>query len=500
MEGQWLTNLKAMVVILVVAAAVFTLAKPVCLRFMSQDDFVRRRNVWFVLTLTAFVAPSFWIYVFVALPVLWVTMRREINPVALYLLLMQVIPPLGAHIPVIGINELFRLDSYRLLSFGILIPAAWRFASANRQSRNRLSGVDLLLISYAVLHLLLLVPYETFTHTMRRGFLFFIDAWLVYFVVSRTCRKADQILEAMACFVLPSLVFAPLALFEAARGWLLYDGLGQEWGSAIPFSYLLRSDVLRAQVSAGHSIALGFIMAIGFGFWICLQARVKSFALIMTVAIWLAAGLIAAYSRAPWLVAVAIFFVYLARDRKGPRRLFTALLVSVAMGIAIVASPIGGRVIDNLPFVGTVDAGNITYRQQLAERSWELVKQNPLFGSPFVLLYLEDLRQGQGIIDLMNTYAMIAMYYGLVGLTLFLGAFLLAMWRVRKVPDSTESQIGNTLIACMMGILLMMATGSFGTSLAQMFYVFMGLADGYSRSQQYRMARATLSDASRYAA
>ena len=62
-----LLNLKALVVILGIAMMVFIIAKPICLRFMAENDFVRRRNTWVALTIVAFLSPSFWLFVIVVL-------------------------------------------------------------------------------------------------------------------------------------------------------------------------------------------------------------------------------------------------------------------------------------------------------------------------------------------------------------------------------------------------------------------------------------------------
>jgi len=77
------------------------------------------------------------------------------------------------------------------------------------------------------------------------------------------------------------------------------------------------------------------------------------------------------------------------------------------------------------------------------------------------------MRQGQGIIDLMNTSAT-AMFYGFVGLFPFIGIFLIGAWqgfrRVRKEAraDLDFSLLGANLVACIAGMLTMMATGAFG--------------------------------------
>ncbi len=118
--------MKELIVILAIAALTFQLAKPVALRFTANADFLRRRNVWFALTVIAFLSPNFWVFVFFAAPIYIWTGRKDSNPIAAYLLLMHVVPPVLVDIPSIGSSQLFSLDNYRLLSFCILIPAAFR--------------------------------------------------------------------------------------------------------------------------------------------------------------------------------------------------------------------------------------------------------------------------------------------------------------------------------------------------------------------------------------
>src|SRR5262249_14572757 len=161
-----------------------------------------------------------------------------------------------------------------------------------------------------------------------------------------------------------------------------------------------------------------------------------------------------------------IYFVYVALGPNGPRQAVRAIAFGVPVAAVVLVTPLGDRILANLPFVGTVATGAVTYRQELAGRSWELVQQNLLFGDAFALLQLEDLRQGEGIIDLVNTYASIALFYGLVGLTLFLAPLALALLRARRAAarsgDAEFKQLGAALIACAIGTLVMMGAGSFG--------------------------------------
>ncbi len=85
----------------------------------------------------------------------------------------------------------------------------------------------------------------------------------------------------------------------------------------------------------------------------------------------------------------------------------------------MIASPLGARIRGAPALRRNGDQDSVDQRQQLAETSWRLIQQNPWFGNPFVLLQMEELRTGDGIIDLVNGYVQVALFYGLVGLALF---------------------------------------------------------------------------------
>ena len=78
---------------------------------------------------------------------------------------------------------------------------------------------------------------------------------------------------------------------------------------------------------------------------------------------------------------------------------------------------------------------------------------------------MEELRQGQGIIDLVNTYLIVGLNSGFVGLGLYLMFFLTILLstikRLRLAPLATEARIlGQALLAVLVGALLIIATVS----------------------------------------
>jgi hypothetical protein len=489
-------TIKRLIVVLTIAAIVFHLAKPIALRFMSGEDFSRRRLVWFVLTAVSFVSPSFWLYALVAVPMFVWANRKDSNPIALYLLMLHVIPPVGFIIPILGNNGLFPLDNYRLLAFCVLLPATMRYRKNREEAGGgRLGAMDILLLAFGALQVALYIPPDlqvvipdSPTNVLRRAVLFLLDTYLVYFTVSRTCQSRSKMVDAAATFCLACAVMASIAMFENMRHWLLYLEVMSNWGIQLNATrWLTRGSELRAQASAGHSLALGYLLAVGFGFWLYLKSHVQSRIRRIGVTLLLWGGLFAAFSRGPWLGAVTAYFTFFAAGSRAASRLVKGTLLALGVALLIMVSPIGDRILDVLPVMGNAADANIIYRQRLAERGWEIVLAHPFFGDQFPYPEMEDLRQGEGIIDIVNTYLGVALNYGFIGLFCFLSFILLAMatvharTRVLAHSDPDLALFGTSLIACIVATLVMIGSSSFILGCEKMFYVLAGLATAYAR-------------------
>jgi hypothetical protein len=490
-----LGSIKALIVVLAIAATIFHLAKPIALRFMTGDDFSRRRLVWFALTAVSFVSPNIWLFALIAVPMLVWAGRNDSNPIALYLLLLHVIPPVAVNIPVLGNNGLFALDNYRLLAFCVLLPAAIRY---RKNQKNGMAGafgtMDILLLAFGMLQVALYTPPDLPYHfvipdspsnALRRAVLFLLDTYLLYFAVSRICQSRQKMVDAVASFCLACAVIAALSMFERIKGWLLFVDIAGRWGTDPNATfYLFRGNSVRAQVSAGHSIALGHLLAVAFGFWLYLKSlvRVGLHRIGVTLLLW--GGLFGSFSRGGWLGAAAVYFTFVLFGPRPISRLVKGTSLALALAGLIAMSPIGNQILDMLPKNG---APADMYRHRLAERGWELVLAHPFFGDQFPWPEMEDLRQGEGIIDLVNTYLGVALGYGLIGLFCFLSFILLGMTRVYlRAREATHSDpdlalLGASLIACIAGTLIMIDTNSFNMGPEKMFYLLAGLTTAYAR-------------------
>ncbi|HEX5461213.1 MAG TPA: O-antigen ligase family protein [Steroidobacteraceae bacterium] len=492
--------LKELIVVLGLGVIVFALAKPVALQFSAENDFNRRRNVWIVLTIAAFLSPNIWLFALVAIPALYWGGTRDSNPVAFYLLLLTVIPPISRAIPTIAIKELFDLDIYRLLSLCVLIPAAWRLRKSPDPHRIRgLRGMDLLLLGYGALQVLLFVPpdpaqshyvilHNSATNVLRTAFLFYIDVYILYYVASRTGTTRGAIRDALAAFVLSCGLMASIAVFEAVRHWLLYTDLFARWGGdRLRTEYYVREGLLRAEASSGQPLALGYLLTVGFGFWLYLQSRVtgaRGRRVVVTTV--LLAGLFVSFSRGPWLAALVVFLAYSAFGPGRASRLMKATILLLVLGGLVVLSPLGTQLRATLPFSGSEAAqSSLTYREQLFDRSWEIIRAHPFLGDQLALSHMQGLRQGQGIIDVVNTYLGVTLYHGFAGLALFLAFLLLPLYRMRRIArqllksDPDAMLLAAAISATFVGIVILLADSGLHYASGAVFYILIGTAEAY---------------------
>jgi O-antigen ligase len=106
--------------------------------------------------------------------------------------------------------------------------------------------------------------------------------------------------------------------------------------------------------------------------------------------------------------------------------------------------------------------------------------QSPWLGFPGHLNYMEELRQGQGIIDIVNSYIGIALNTGVVGLVGFIGGYLsmlLPLFTLRRRPGlpPEAAHVANHLIATTLSVLFIIITTSSISVIPQVLAMLLGL-------------------------
>jgi O-antigen ligase len=483
-------NLKALAVIIFLATIVFTFAGRYVCATTQYEDFTRRRNLWFMLTIAAFLAHNFLLYTLIAIPLVIFANRREHSAPSLYFFLVFVLPSAHFLIPGMGgINYFLDLTYQRLLTLIILLPAFFALRRQSDITSFGRSGTDKLLIAYLLLNVVIYFFNTTLTDSLRNDFYLLIDIFLPYFVISRSLKNLPAFRDALLSLVLAIMVLAPLAVFESMKHWLLYSVVTRELGfeQQSMTEYLMRDGIIRAIATAGQPIALGYLMVVGMGLYIFLQHSIEHKLIRRLGMSLLAAGLISSLSRGPWIGALVLFVAYIATGRYAIRRIMSLALMAMLVLPLLSILPRGERAINLLPFIGTTEKETIDYRERLITNSMIVIKRNPWFGSKDYLKApeMQAMRQGQGIIDIVNSYIGLALTQGLVGLVLFVSFFaltLLGIYRaMRLIPDkdSEEYLLGRVLLATLLAILIIIFTASSITIIPIVYWSFAGMGIAY---------------------
>ena len=495
-------HLKALVVILVLALVAFAFAKvPACATVSTREDFDRRRKLWFAITLVAFLASNYWLHIAVIALLLFFAQRREPNKLALFYFLLFAIPPIDREIPGMGIlGAFFVIHYHRLLFLVVLLPVYLFLRKQPDTERFGRLFSDKLFAAFFILNFVLTWPTASFTESLRTAAFYpFIDYFLPYYVASRSLKNLQEFREVLMAFVVAAMVLSLIGVFEYVRHWLLYaeldDALGVRWQYGRYFS---RGGDLRALGSIGQPIPFGYAIAVAMGCFVFLRKSVPNTRVWYLGMILLTGGLISSLSRGPWVGAAVMLLVFLAVGPSPALHLTKLGILGAIVTPPILLSPVGEKILDRLPFIGKIQAENVTYRQQLLEVSIYQIQKNPWFGDRYFMGTPEmvDLTQGQGIIDLVNSYAAIGLANGLVGLGLFLGFFSVVLLRIfkcmRSVPDRNSEMylLGQTLFAILVGILAILATVSSLNVVPIIYWSLAGLGVAYARMLEKTRAAA----------
>lgn len=481
-------SLKELTVILVLAFGVFWFAsRTLCPHVMTMRDLRIRAAAWTLVTLAVFLSGNFWFYVLLSAIVLIWAATKDSNPLALFCFVLFAVPPFGMTVPGFGlVNYFFEMTHVNLVSLVILAPLAVHLLAEKRRAPGYLRASDLFVLGYLLVSIWPVIERAQFTNLMRMTFLLGMTVWLPYYVFSRHVRNLAGLRDVAASLAVAIGVLALIGIFELLRSWLLYGSLEGALGVSWSFGgFMLRGDgLLRAQASTGHPIALGFCIACGLALAVLLHPSIKQVSARVMLFSVLGLGLVAALSRGPWVGAVVALVVAMGLRPGGSRALvgFASAIMLGLLSLLVVGRL--DQVIQYLPFVGTVDAEAVSYRQRLWEVSLDLLMRSPIFGVPGYMgtAEMEVMRQGEGIIDMVNTYMGVALAYGLVGLSLFVGPYLICVVTLLRIkPPETGGNaapialVRSGLLGLLVGVLVIIATTSTVSFIGVLVWALLGL-------------------------
>lgn len=482
--------LKALFVVAALSAGAFFYARIAFADVVPPATLARWRNLYLAVTAIAFLIPNYWLMLAVMAGAVLVLGAGEKFKPALYLLLLFAVPAASKIVPGFGgINNFLELYPFNILAIVVLFPLMLRPNEVKGAGRG--AAADVFFALYALLIFALCFRDTSLTDGVRRSTAFLLTAIPQYLIFSRIRWTVERARLATAAIVIPLVALSAVAVAEVALGWHVYANAAQTWDVPAILRYQERSGFLRAYGTVFGPIAFGVLLVVGVALAPALAAgaRKKRLALLSLPAI--GAGLLATFSRGPWIGGAVAFAAYAATTRRAVGNL-ARLAAGGAVGLVVLAlTPFGDTILGLIPFLGDGEDGTIDYRQRLFDIGWRVAMQNPWFGSEGYMdsAAMQELVQGQGIIDIVNSYLRIVLDSGLVGLALYLGAVgfaMLAALRAIGPARNAGSELASycqAYFAALFGVTLVLATTS--STIAQIeetMWVLCGMCVGLARS------------------
>jgi O-antigen ligase len=488
--------IRALVYILAIALPSFWFARIAFAGVVRQNELVVWSSCWLVVTSAAFIVHDFWAYIgLLSVCIVLYSWKSTLTGPKLFLFLICAMPFFENDIPGFGaLERVTSVSHYKVLAILTLLPFAWQ-----RQAEPRLNlqvWIDRLVLALFLLSSVLIIRDATLTNTIRTSLDLLAIMYLPYVAMSRAIVTKQALRETMAAYLVPFVALSLLGLFEFFRGWHLYDQLNALWGTYTPsYGYIWRHGRLRAYASvSGGPIIFGYCIMIAMGFLLAFWNRGIRPRHAIGLAGLLTLGIVSSVSRGPWLGAIAMVLVFIAAARGGIRKLMVYGVLVLAF-----ATPLFLSHSDESPGepVSTEEAENVEYRQRLLETSLIVISRHPMLGSTEYINELANMGmvQGQGIVDIVNSYLQIALQNGLVGLFLFVSIFLLIVVRlyrtVRALPAEASEleQMGRALLATLIGVLITIFTVSSIGQAPMLYWSLAGIAVAYDRIARASIGR-----------
>lgn len=364
-----------------------------------------------------------------------------------YALLACVSPQFSMELENIGpLKDVMRLDVFRILEIFLLVPEAVRLLTRRERPARPawLLACDVATFGYLVYWTLHLYGQYNASSLARESIGIVLDSLVPYYVLSRACIGHDLRRRVLAMLLFGVAYTCMVGLVEGLSRHLLYSQLqylyGDRWNVV---GALTRGDWVRAQAGLQGPLILAVLGLFGIGLWFAMKpvAKSRAYALVGLV---LLGGMLATFSRGP-VLALLVLVAGVACLRYLSARRFLGLAAVLAIVFAVGWNlGLGDAAVALVNTVTGADKTadfNVIYRQELLKTSIALIQQSPWFGVPNYTQYMQDLRQGDGIIDLVNTYLVVTLNVGMVGLALFLLPYVVALWRqASSVPGEPSER------------------------------------------------------------
>ena len=294
----------------------------------------------------------------------------------------------------------------------------------------------------------------------------FVYAIPVY-VITRSARNAVEwrkLLTAMAGF---GLILAVIVLYEVRSTWPLYAPMVTRFGIDVDVIVKWRGGMMRAYGPMSEATNMGFVLVICFAAALAARRSFVSSTAYIAVASIVAVGSLAPQSRGG-MIGLAVAFVVSSFYRRGIAGIGQLSLAGLFLSGAYATTMMIGSIGDQISTSLNEATGSGDYRTELLRRGMQEFWKSPLFGEDFAIVVarMQDMVQGEGIVDFVNTYLYIALFSGAIGLVIFCVAYIIPIGRLFQLrrflsPATAERELAGFCLALLISAAVMLLFTSF---------------------------------------
>jgi hypothetical protein len=259
-----------------------------------------------------------------------------------------------------------------------------------------------------------------------------------YVTLRRSLRSSDEFVRGIACLAVACGILALFAIYESLNGWTLFgsyrhvsDAAGMNKG------LIQRGGALRAPATMSSALMLGVVLLAGLTAALYSRRYVRQGWMLMGWVTVIFLGLMMTQSRGNTaLLPVAVLIFCLLRKKYG----YAALIgigAPAAFGILMAAARVSPQIAAFLNVGGQGATSQLTadvydYRELLFTRGMEEAAKHRWTGASYdyVVGQLADIAQGQGIVDMVNTYLTFYLISGLAGMIPFVALLGTIWWKL----------------------------------------------------------------------
>jgi len=419
--------------------------------------------------------------------------------IAYYFLLLPVLPlfvsvELPGLIP--GIRAWIDFNVPVMLALFVLLPLSMKvFFFGGPKDRLFVFKADKYMAFLLILLFALSFRNPTLTSGLRQVSLHFLQVLLPYYAISRALKKREDFEIVFYAIAFSGMIVASVGIIEAVKHWPMFLSLIDIMHlTTAPISpFVLRGGLLKIGSTFTSGTPAGYFLTAV----IAILFFLKNFSKLNKQLIYLIAAMcfvtiFFTAARGAWL-SFLVMAAVVAMYQKGKKMKFILVFL---LGLYVVLpflewTPVGHAIAQKLGQVVPTSTsheeyGSIDYRTKLIQASITTMSFNPWFGSKDYLEAdeMQAMMQGEGIIDVVNTYFGIGLAYGWVGLTLFALIFINTAWNLfilannRKLRKQSEyfSQMATIFLAIFITTIVVIGTISSVSLLPHYYWALTGVA------------------------